>query len=276
MDKNIEELLPFYALDALTGEERELVEAYVTEHPEARERIQELSHAASALPYSAPLVRPSDRPKQLLIERIEADRRTRSSIPDQSSRARPIWLENLFGGFKGFAFGALSLGIAVLAIGWVVILNREVSRLREDVSVLGDALVAQARSLEQLNQSIDQLNAELPQEPPSAVTTIEFNGTTVQPQAYGQLIADPNSTSAVMVVTRLAPLQTGIVYQVWLIQGDTPTSAGLLTVDTEGQGVLLLVSETTIGSFDALGISVEPAGGSQQPTGDIVVLGNLY
>ena len=276
MDKNIEELLPFYALDALTGEERKLVEAYVTEHPEARERIQELSHAASALLYSAPLVRPSDRPKQLLIERIEADRRTRSSIPDQSSSARPIWLENLFGGFKGFAFGALSLGIAVLAIGWVVILNREVSRLRGEVSVLGDALVAQARSLEQLNQSIDQLNAELPQEPPSAVTTIEFNGTTVQPQAYGQLIADPNSTSAVMVVTRLAPLQPGIVYQVWLIQGDTPTSAGLLTVDTEGQGVLLLVSEATIGSFDALGISIEPEGGSQQPTGDIVVLGNLY
>jgi anti-sigma-K factor RskA len=276
MDKNIEELLPFYALDALTGEERELVEAYVTEHPEARERIQELSHAASALPYSAPLVRPSDRPKQLLMERIEADRRTRSSIPDQSSRARPIWLENLFGGFKGFAFGALSLGIAVLAIGWVVILNREVSRLRGEVSVLGDTLVAQARSLEQLNQSIDQLNAELPQEPPSAVTTIEFNGTTVQPQAYGQLIADPNSTSAVMVVTRLAPLQTGIVYQVWLIQGDTPTSAGLLTVDADGQGVLLLISEATIGSFDALGISIEPEGGSQQPTGDIVVLGNLY
>jgi hypothetical protein len=210
------------------------------------------------------------------MERIEVDRRTRSSIPNQSSRARPIWLENLFGGFKGFAFGALSLGIAVLAIGWVVILNREVSRLRGDVSVLGDALVAQARSLEQLNQSIDQLNAELPQEPPSAVTTIEFNGTTVQPQAYGQLIADPNSTSAVMVVTRLAPLQTGIVYQVWLIQGDTPTSAGLLTVDADGQGVLLLISEATIGSFDALGISIEPEGGSQQPTGDIVVLGNLY
>ena len=275
MDKNIEELLPFYALDALTDEERELVEAHLTEHSEAREQIQELSQAASALPYSAPPVRPPDRPKQLLMERIAADRRTRSSIPGQSSRVRLVWLKNLFWGFNRFAFGTLSLGIAVLAIGWVVILNNEVSRLREEVSVLGDALVAQARSLEQLNQSVDQLNAELPQEPASTVRTIEFNGTTVRPQAYGQLIADPNSTSAVMVVTGLAPLQPGIVYQVWLIQGDTPTSAGLLTVDADGQGVLLLVSEATIGSFDALGISVEPEGGSQQPTGDIVVLGNL-
>jgi len=275
MDKNLEELLTFYALDALTDEERELVEAYLIEHPEAREQIQELSQAASALPYSATPVRPSARPKQLLMERIEADQRKRSSIPNRSSHVRPNWLENIFWGSNRFAFGALSLVIAALAIGWVVILNKEVSRLRGEVSVLGDALLAQARSLEQINQSIDQLNAELPQQPPSAVRTIEFNGTTVQPQAYGQLIADPNSTSAVMVVTGLAPLQPGIVYQVWLIQGDTPTSAGLLTVDADGQGVLLLVSDTTIGSFNALGISVEPEGGSQQPTGDIVVLGDL-
>jgi anti-sigma-K factor RskA len=275
MDNNIEELLPFYALDALTDEERELVEAYLIEHPEARERIQELNKTASTLPYSAPPVRPSDRPKQLLMERIKADQRARSSIRSRSSQVRPSWLENLFSGFNRFAFGALSLGIAALAIGWVVILNGEVSRLRREVSALGDALVAQARSLEQINQSIDQLNAELPQQPPSAVRTIEFNGTSVQPQAYGQLIADPNSTSAFMVVTRLAPLQPGIVYQVWLIQGDTPTSAGLLTVDADGQGVLLLISDATIGSFDALGISVEPEGGSQQPTGDIVALGDL-
>lgn len=275
MDKNIEELLSFYVLDALSDEERELVEAYLVEHPEARERIQELSQAASALPYSAPPVKPSDRPKQLLMKRIEADRLTRFSVRSQSSRLRPTWLENLSWAFNKFAFGSLSLGIAALAISWVVILNNEVSRLRGEVSALGDALVAQARSLEQLNQSVDQLNAELPQEPASAVRTIEFNGTPVQPQAYGQLIADPNSTSAVMVVTRLAPLQPGIVYQVWLIQGETPTSAGLLTVDADGQGVLLLVSDETIGSFDALGISVEPEGGSQQPTGDIVVLGDL-
>ena len=36
MDKDIEELLPFYALDALTDEERELVETYLAEHPEDR------------------------------------------------------------------------------------------------------------------------------------------------------------------------------------------------------------------------------------------------
>jgi anti-sigma-K factor RskA len=46
-------------------------------------------------------------------------------------------------------------------------------------------------------------------------------------------------------------------------------------VDENGQGVLIVTSELSIGSFQALGISVEPDGGSQQPTGDIVVLSDL-
>ena len=50
---------------------------------------------------------------------------------------------------------------------------------------------------------------------------------------------------------------------------------GPLTVDANGQGVLIITSEEAIGSFNSLGISVEPEGGSTQPTGDIVVLSDL-
>jgi anti-sigma-K factor RskA len=60
-----------------------------------------------------------------------------------------------------------------------------------------------------------------------------------------------------------------------LIDGGGPKSAGLLRVDSNGQAVLNVTSELTIGEFNALGISVEPEGGSQQPTGDIVVLSDL-
>ena len=49
--ERIEELLPFYALDALSDEERELVEAYLAEHPEVRAQMGELQSVAEALPY---------------------------------------------------------------------------------------------------------------------------------------------------------------------------------------------------------------------------------
>jgi len=60
-----------------------------------------------------------------------------------------------------------------------------------------------------------------------------------------------------------------------LIDAGGPKSAGLLAVDAHGQGVLIVSSDAEIGSFQSLGISIEPDGGSPQPTGDIVVLSDL-
>ena len=258
--RQIEELLAFYALDALNEEEKELVEAYLKGHPEARQQVEEMGRAVSALPYGVPPVEPSPRSKEALMSRVAADQRAAPSTRKQPSLPRRMGFENLF--------RALSLGAAALAIVWVIVLSAQVSRLRNEISALSLALAAQSNQLE-------QINAQLPQATPSAVITVALKGTDIQPQAQGQLIADPNSQSAVLVIVGLTPPEAGKTYQVWLIEGDAPVSAGLLKVDANGQGVLVVSSETPIGSFDALGISVEPEEGSPQPTGDIVVLSSL-
>ena len=261
--RQIEELLPFYALDALTDEERELVESYLAEHSEARAQIEEMSGAASSLPYSAPPAEPPRHAKEALMARVAADADARARASKHASRQpsrRVMRLENIFQAF--------SLGAATVAIIWAVALNIQLSRLQNEVSLLGDALVAQSNSLE-------QINAKLPQLTDSTVVTISLRGTSARPDAHGQLIADPNSNSAVLVIAGLGPLEAGKTYQVWLIDGGGPKSAGILTVDANGQGLLILSSELTIGEFNSLGISIEPDGGSEQPTGEIVVLSEL-
>src|SRR5688500_6957379 len=194
------------------------------------------------------------------MSRISKDQRAASSTRNESSRLRGMRFENLFRAF--------SLGAATIAILWAIVLGAQVSRLRTEISALSQALVAQSNEIE-------QINAKLPLETPPAVITVSLKGTDIQPQAQGQLIADPSSQSAVLVLVGLTPLEAGKTYQVWLIQGEAPVSAGLLNVDGNGQGVLVVSSETPIGSFDALGISVEPEEGSPLPTGDIVVLSAL-
>ena len=72
MDKKIEELLPFYALDALTDEEKELVEAYLVEHPEVRAQVGELQSAVDAIPYGVKPVEPPRRLKNALMARVAA------------------------------------------------------------------------------------------------------------------------------------------------------------------------------------------------------------
>jgi anti-sigma-K factor RskA len=275
MDKHIEELLPFYALGALTDEEKGLVESYLAEHPEVRAEVEGMRFAASALPYGVTPVEPSERSKKALMARIAADQSVRTPVASTTARARLASPQGRTIRFPQLAFSALSLFGAVTAIVLLVISNRQVSSLREEVAVLKNAVVAQQRSVDQLHQTINEVNARLPEDVNPSLTLFEIQGTTVQPDAHGQLIFDPNNASAVLVVTALTPLEQGQTYQVWLIEGETPVSAGLLQVDANGQGVAILDPEQSIDSFDAVGISIEPAGGSTLPTGDIVMLGQF-
>jgi anti-sigma-K factor RskA len=263
MDPHIEELLPFYALDALTDEERELVESYLVEHPEAREQINDLRSGAAVLPYGISPVEPPHQVKEALMARVNADARTRAQASVQSSRPparRVLWFENLFQMF--------SLGAAAVAIIWAVVLSTQVSRLQNEISGLHDTLAKQSHSLE-------QIISNLPKSPPSNVITVSLKGTNVQPNAHGQLIADPHEQTAVLVISGLPKLEANRTYQVWLGSGGTMVSAGLLSIDENGQGVVIVTSNKPIDSFNLLGISVEPQGGSPQPTGDIVLLSDI-
>lgn len=76
---------------------------------------------------------------------------------------------------------------------------------------------------------------------------------------------------AAISVRGLAPAPAGKTYQLWYIgAGGTITSAGLFSVDPDGNGSALLSGRAT--PTDKVAVSVEPAGGSQQPTTDPVVV----
>ena len=255
----IEELFPFYALGALSDDERARVEAYVAANPGAQARLDEMMEASSALAYEAAPVEPSPASKKSLMERVNADARSRRSPAPGRSRApenlrpRVDWLPRLVAAF--------SLIVAVAAGGWALSVSREVARLQLQTEALRQELETQRGVLAQIASPDAQVFA--------------IAGTEHQPGAHGQLIANSQTGAAVLVVAGLPSLEPGKVYEFWLITGDTPIGAGLFRVDAQGQAILQVTQNVTPGSFNAIGVSIEPEGGSLQPTGDIVMLSNL-
>ena len=67
-----------------------------------------------------------------------------------------------------------------------------------------------------------------------------------------------------VVTNGLPALPPGKVYQLWLIGQPAITSAGLLPPATDGRTPPVLATGVVKG--DTLGLTVEPAGGSAQPT----------
>ena len=259
MDEKIEQLFAFYALGSLTATERSQVEAYIASNPDAKERLEEMIRTASALAYGAAPLEPSPVVKDQLMARIREDARTRFA-PAAQTRSRQV-PARAYGGRLAYAVAVLSLLIAAGVGIWGLNVRKEVARLQTEVAVLEQEVQSQRTVLAQLTS---------PQAHAYAIA-----GTDFQPQAQGQLIADPNTGSGVLVISGLKPLPAGNTYEFWLIKDKTAVPAGLFKANEGGVTVLQVTQNLNANPFNAIGVSVEPAGGSQQPTGDIVMLGKV-
>jgi anti-sigma-K factor RskA len=242
-----EDLLPFYALGGLSELERSQVEEYLSSHAARRAEADEMAVAARALARLSPAVAPSAQVGSALAARARQSQAVRAS-PSRRSWSR-------------LAFSAACLALAVIAVGWAAALAQDVRRLQEETVQLRSTTEAQASAMAELSSPAAQV--------------VEIPGTQAQPNARARLFADPSAATAVLLVSGLEPTAPGFVYQLWLIRGDLPVGVGLFTVDLAGRAAAKLQAGESVGTYDAIGVSVEPEGGSQLPTGEIVLLGTL-
>jgi hypothetical protein len=89
------------------------------------------------------------------------------------------------------------------------------------------------------------------------------------------LMWNAESKIGLMYARGFPELAVGKTYQLWLTRGDVRVSVGTFRVDAEGDGALLFHSAEPIDEYTWARITAEPASGSDQPSGDIVVVGEL-
>ena len=179
------------------------------------------------------------------------------------------------------AFAALALLLSAFAV-WR--LSGQVRDLTEQIAALEQntgALQAQINDLQGENETLhqelsarDDMLALFSQ--PGAITVAIGDATGDHPAAVGTLTMDPAAESATLQVANLPPTEAGSTYQAWLIVGETPLSAGTFTVDENGFATHT-ITDGLPDSFDAVGVSLEPEGGSETPTpGNIILLGSSF
>jgi anti-sigma-K factor RskA len=76
----------------------------------------------------------------------------------------------------------------------------------------------------------------------------------------------------VLVIDHLPPIGPDQTYQLWLITDAGAQPSILLDVNDRGWGMTTLKVPEPQANFNAIGVSVEPAGGSQKPT-EVVLAG---
>jgi anti-sigma-K factor RskA len=128
---------------------------------------------------------------------------------------------------------------------------------------------------QQLNEAQTQLmrerqERELLGSPASAVFSL--TGTEDVPGAKARLVFDQKTGKAVLFVEGLPDAPQGKAYQIWWITDPKkPAPGGTFKTGAEGKGELRdqIPQQYTKASFFA--VTVEPEGGSQSPTGSIIL-----
>lgn len=351
MDERLEEVLALYALGDLTDAEKQEMEAYLAQHPEAEQRLDELLWASSALVHTIPPLPLPKQKEQALMQRVTADAQARFpaahtavSRPGLGERLRALFTTPLVGGV-GYALAAVALVWVVFLAGrasdlgrqnqkqlaqvaslqaTVATLQMEKSALADDLSTLTTENAGLRGELTQLRQerdtAVDQLAslfAEMDdlevtladllaanEEMAAQVTAVQqlnislqndltaaaqiatlitspqtqriiLPGTEAQPQAQGELLYEPDSQIAILLVDGMSTLDPDQVYQVLLIRNDGHDTAETFAVDVQGQSALIVHAQAPLSTFTSVGVSIEPRGGSPQRTGAVILLGDL-
>ena len=227
-----------YALDALEpGAERDRFTRHLSRCPSCASEVRGFREVATAMAFSSAAEPPAGLRDRVLAAAV----RTRQVPPEVAagSHARPrrtrTWTP------------------------WVPWLSGVVATASIVAAVLFG--FAQAHTQDELNQvkADNEAISLLLSAPEAKLLTHEVTNGGV---ATVVLAADRHELA--VVTTGLPALPAGKVYQLWLIGKPAITSAGLLPPAKDGQTPPVLATGVVKG--DTLGLTVEPAGGSAQPT----------
>lgn len=268
------ELLPLFVLGALGVDEMVAVDAYLDAHPELLPRLHELEETTALLAYSAPHMSLPAGAKQALMNRVEA---TKPKVVSTPASPRPTILQNFMDWWNNLnrwpMATAVSFALLVLVSLYTLQLRSDVADLRE----VNESLVMENGALEAVNnrlqEELDDSN-EVFAHLQAADRVIPLPGTEEAPNAAGVFLV--NGLEGVFVLRDLAPLPAGQTYQLWLVPpgGGAPdaVSVGLLDRLSEGgSGQQAVMIPAGLEDFAIVDVSIEPAGGSQNLSGPVVI-----
>jgi len=226
-----------YALDALEGgTERDRFTRHMSRCQTCASEVRGFREVATALAFAAT----AEAPPELRDRVLAAAARTRQLPPEVSTHARPRRTR--------------------ARVPWVPWLSGVVAAASIVVAVLFG--FAQAHTQQELNQAQAE-NQAISLLLSSPQVTLLSHSTTKGGVATVVLAAARHQL--VVVTSGLPALPAGKVYQLWLISKAKTVSAGLLPLATSsGRTPAVLASGVVKG--DTLGLTVEPAPGSVQPT----------
>jgi anti-sigma-K factor RskA len=248
--------LDLYALGAMDGEEKQTLEAHLSDCPYCRQQLAAARQRTALMGLAAPPAAPRPQVKSALMDKVRGEKQTemRSGItqtgPPKTNKKR--W------GLR-FSLG-FGLATAALAFATYEFAKQDLDRGKQ-LEQLQAQLAQDAAALQAMGQvtgAPDSAQITLLQQP---------NG----PPGQAHMLY--NARMGLGVYSgQIAPAPSGKSYQLWLVPASgAPVSAGLVDANQQNGAVVVRLAPGL--APKAFAVTLEPYGGRPQPTGPMVLVG---
>ena len=280
--EGIQETAALYALGALSQHEARSFENHLREGcPICGDELRRFEDVVSGLGTGAEEVQPPDYLRDLLAARIEREGQSETVPVDEEAHVPPSTppppistpAEPRWGIFPWAAAASLAL-VAVLSIYfWRIaeqnhdVAMQELAGARDEIQQLESILAEQRRPIEELDSIHNALSTP-------GTRVVLLSGQPVAAESNLAIIWNTEQNRWVLT-GKLPPLPPGRVYQLWFVTTRARVSAGILQTDDRGQSHVVVEVPPDLRQIDAAAITLEPEGGSAQPTMPIYALGTI-
>jgi anti-sigma-K factor RskA len=242
-----------FSIGATDRVESEAVARLIADDPALRRDAADFAAAATMLNASVPRVEPPAALKGKILAAAQVSRRPALTVLPHvgpaipTSRIRDVLV------FVASAAAVLLLGLNVY---WMT----QVNDLREREA----AAAAASRDMEMAVALLTSVESE-------RIELMDDEGS-----MRAMVVFEPGQSEALIVTHDLPVLSSDQTYQLWQISADgTPVSAGVFATDEDGEMSIIFRSQMPWSAVSALGVSVEPMGGSTTPTTTPIAVGAM-
>jgi anti-sigma-K factor RskA len=268
-----------YVLTVLEGEELSRFEAHVkTGCARCADEVIDLAKVVGLLAALVPQVPASTD----LRERILFSARLSTVTKNQSERPplSEIMPEDTLAPVERKVRSArrwLQLGIGFVGVALLIGTGLYVRNLLTSIGDQETYIKTLQRHIALLKNDAESKETILRRIEARQVDIVALEASAVNPFGYGKVIWDPETKGAIVQASNLPPAPEGWDYQLWAVRGEKPVSVGILELLTrKEQESYYHVPSLDVGELREIGaftVTLEPKGGSGQPTGDVYLLG---
>lgn len=232
-----------YALGVLPGDEQSMVAAFILSDSDARREYDQLRATANLIGLSAE--EPVDsaraaRMKERLMSAVRSDASQRRA-PASATRTSAVWGTTLA--------AAAAVVFALVSVIQNFSLRSDLHEAQTRVVALQTRVAADRRTVERDRRMLTDLTAGDAKRYTVAYGTVVTRG----PHIY-------------LALGALPPLPPGKVYQAWTLARGAHAVAPSVTFTPSQTGLTLVPIPEDASNLAAVAVSVEPQGGSRQPT----------